>query len=681
MGFVLFIISFILIFSSTWFVTSIFKSKHPENNVLFFILNFFAQIILSFEFLSLFKQIKELNVILINIIVFTVSFSVWKFKKSPKLFTEKFDMNFEKIKKAFEQDKFLKILGIFFIISISASLFLALYAPVNLWDSMTYHLARIVIWMQNASLSHFETSSIRQVMFPPNAEILYMWILIFIKKDFFAGMVQYVSFLGILWTLTSFLRYMKFSTKRVLWSVFIFASLPEIIMQSSSTQNDLLLGFLLFASTYLFIYGIEQKEKTSSIMSALAMGMAFGVKGSVFMIFPALMFVFAFISYKKEKFHFYKPLLIYAFNVALFFAVLSSYNYILNYFEFKNIFGLNSYLEFYMPPEKTFGAFGAGIIRYILSFFDFTGFPFANWFNNYFPAVKNWILQFFGLGLHQGVIYADLDTLNTKIHENYGGYGILGFLVFLPVVFSCLTRRIFSKIQKVQKIALLAIIPVLFIIFIASTLGFTTWNMRYFVTAIAICSPLFVFTYRPKIDFFKILITTIAIACFLNISFCNSLRPINILNKKNLFNTSREELRYSTGAILDDMFQLHAEYLAKHAKNNSKIGLIFSDKMWYYHLFNQNPTWKIYPLRYDLLTDKKLGNLDYLIVCNNEQLVYNLKNSKPNLIFNKVDLNKFKNFELILKQGEPVQKNPDYFENIKYEREIPEVFYVYHKKM
>jgi len=681
MSFVLFIISFVIVFCSTYFVTAVFKSKKPENNVLFFILNLFAQIILSFEFLSLLGQIKEINVLLLNLVVMAISFVFWKHKNSPVLFTEKVDITFEKIKTSLSQDKFLKILGIFFLISVLASLFLAAYAPVNLWDSMTYHLARIVIWMQNGSINHFETSSIRQVMFPPNAEILYMWVLIFLKKDFLAGMVQYISFVGILWTLTSFLRYMKFSMKRVLWSVFIFASLPEVILQSSSTQNDLILGFLLFVSLYLFIYGLEQKEKISSVMSALAMGMAFGVKGSVFMLFPVLMLVYAFVVFKQEKNNFYKPLIIYTFNVFLFFVILSSYNYILNYFEFKNIFGLNSYLEFYMPPEKSFGAFWAGIIRYVFSFFDFTGFTSANWFNNYFFDVKNAVLHFFGIGAHQGVIYADFDAINTKIHENYAAYGPLGFLVFIPVVFSSLAVRIFSKNPKVQRTAFLSIIPVLFIVLIANTLGFTMWNMRYFVTAMAISSPLFVFTYKPKAGFFKILIVAVAIASFVNVTFCNQLRPIAILDKKNLLNTSREEIRYSTGALLDDMFELHAKYLAKNAKDNSKIGLIFSDKMWYYHFFNQNPTWKIYPLRYDLLTEKKLENLDYLIVCNNAQLVYNLKKEKPNLIFNKIDFNRFKNFELVFKQGKPVEKNADYYKNIRYQAEIPEVFYIYRKKM
>ena len=135
-----------------------------------------------------------------------------------------------------------------------------------------------------------------------------------------------------------------------MWAVFVFASLPEIILQSSSTQNDLVLGFFLFASLYLFIYGVREKEKKSLIFSAMAMGISVGIKGSVFMFLPALGLICTVISIRSEKRQFYKPLLLLVSWTVLFFILLSSYNFILNYLDFHNPLGLESYMNFYIMP-------------------------------------------------------------------------------------------------------------------------------------------------------------------------------------------------------------------------------------------------------------------------------------------------------------------------------------------
>lgn len=55
--------------------------------------------------------------------------------------------------------------GILLVIGIIV-LFLALVTTPNNWDSMTYHLPRIVHWAQNRSVGHYATNSIRQISSP-----------------------------------------------------------------------------------------------------------------------------------------------------------------------------------------------------------------------------------------------------------------------------------------------------------------------------------------------------------------------------------------------------------------------------------------------------------------------------------------------------------------------------------
>ena len=675
---ILFIISFCLVISSTYFFTSVLKSKRPENSVIFFLLNTAAQIILTFEFLSLLKAIDLYNVLKVNIAVFLFALVFWHIKNRPRLKTEAFELSFEKIKTELKKDKILFALSIFFLGSLIVSFFLAFYAPVNLWDSMTYHTARVAFWIQNKSLEHFETSSIRQIMFSPNAEIFYLWPLVFIKKDFLAGMAQFISFCGSLWILSSFLSYIKVSKKRILWAVFIFASLPEIILQASSTQNDLVLGFFLFASLYLFIYGVREKEKNSIIMSAMALGISVGIKGTVFMFLPALGIIYTIISVWSEKKQFYKFLLFYVSWTILFFGLLSSYNYILNYLEFHNPLGLESYINFFTLHAKGVKSFIANLIRYNLCFIDFTGFTFASILSIPFLILKTILFWIFRLSEHQGLAYMDIYLVNTKIHENFATFGPIGFFVFIPLVLKYGFTGIFSKSDKIRIISITALILLIFLPTISALYGFALWNIRYFVTAMVLSSPIFALSYNYKLKPLKLIVFIIAVACFINITLLNSLRPVLPINNVSLFNTPREDIRYEIGTIFDDIFRQQAEYLGQNAKNNSKIGLIFSDSVWYYQFFNQNPTWKIFPLRYELLTEKKLENLDYIVICNNRQVFYNFNKSKNLLTNNKIDFKLFKDFKLV----HEVETNYNIYPplEIKYEFENPVSFYIFRNK-
>jgi len=511
---ILFIISFCFVIISSWFITAILKSNNKENKIIYFLLICSAQIILGFEVLSLFKAINSYNVLIINVVFLGISIILRKMIPDTCPVETNFYLTFEKIKSALKKDKFLLFLSFFFMFSIIISFYLAVYAPANNWDTMTYHFARIAFWIQHKSFEHYETSSIRQLMFQPNAEILYLWILLFIKKDIFSGILQFSSFCGCLWVLYSFLAYLKLSAQRILWAIFLFASLPAIIIQSSSTQNDLVLGFFLFASLYLFIYSLKEHDKTSLIMSSLAMALAIGVKSSVFMFLPVLCLVYGFISamYRKEKL--YKPLIAYAGLTLLFIFILSAYSYILNYIEFNNIIGLDSYINYYTAQANGIKSAVANLIRYSLTFIDFTGFSGAEILRLPFLILKTILFGIFNIKENQGLTYSDIILLNTSIHENLATFGLLGFLVFLPLSIKYAVRGFIAKSEKIKLIGLCSLITILFTISISYMYGFALWNIRYFVTAIVLSSPVFALNYTKK--------TTVCYICSCGFLFCKN---------------------------------------------------------------------------------------------------------------------------------------------------------------
>src|ERR1700722_14149755 len=77
-----------------------------------------------------------------------------------------------------------------------ATLVVALSAPPNTWDSMTYHMARVANWVDHRSVRHYPTAIPRQLYLGPWAEFAIAQMQILSGGDRFANCVQYLSMLG-----------------------------------------------------------------------------------------------------------------------------------------------------------------------------------------------------------------------------------------------------------------------------------------------------------------------------------------------------------------------------------------------------------------------------------------------------------------------------------------------------
>lgn len=649
-GFILLILSLILVLCSSYFTAALFQSRRPENSYLFWILIIISQVILSFEVLSLLKQINIPAFIIFNIIIFAATFLIWNYKNRPALDTDRIKKLYKNIKNALKNDRILFFLLIFFIFASTINLFLAIYAPVNVWDAMSYQVARVAFWIQNETLAHFETSSVRQVMFPPNSDLLLLWIMLFIKRDFLLGMVQYLSCFASILVIYSFLSYLKISTSRILWTIFIFASLPAIIVHSSGTQNHIIPGFLILSSLYLFIYGVFENEKKSLFFSAIALGISIGTKSSVFLFLPGIFIAYLLIAIKKHGRNFYKTAIRYSLYLTAVFILLSSYFYVMNFLEFGHLLGVKSYIHEHTFMGKGIKSFAANLIRYISVFIDFTGIDPCWQTVLSFPVHFARTVLFSMLGLsrsegltHAGELFNSLVLVNTSTHELRAGLGPLGFLLLLPLLALSAGKYVFSRSKRTFLIGTCGIIFIVFIITISAIMGYEIWNNRYFITAAVISAPVFALSYPAgnKINFKKLFIFGVCIFSFVKIPLFNELRPVLPVKGLSLLVNSREDIRYNSDFVHDSHFRDPVVYLQAIAPAGSRIGVIFPDNFWYYQFFAQNQGWEIYPLNLEFLTDKKLKSLDFLVVYGNEQKLRSIKehknfNKKIKIDFNRI---------------------------------------------
>ncbi len=124
----------------------------------------------------------------------------------------------------------------------------ALSAPNN-WDSMTYHLARVAQWLRAGSVEFYPTTILRQLYQAPGAEFLLAHFQLLAGGDRLAFLVQWLALLGSLVGASSIARQLGAGRTGQLLSAAVVATLPTVILQASSTQNDLVTAFWLVVFT------------------------------------------------------------------------------------------------------------------------------------------------------------------------------------------------------------------------------------------------------------------------------------------------------------------------------------------------------------------------------------------------------------------------------------------------
>lgn len=620
-GFVFFIISFCLVLFSSYFLSTLIKSRRLENSAIYFILILVAQVVLSFDFLSIIHSVNSDGILVINFLVFISSFKLWESKNKPHFDFQEFFVVKNKIIQAFKEDRILLILLGFFVLSLLANLFLAIVVPNNSPDSLQYHLSRIGMWIQNQTFAHFETPDVRQNIYSINSEILILWSMIFLKRDIFAALVQYWAYLGCIFMAFTYLRYFKFSIKRILWTIFILASLPAFIVEASSTQTNILVAFFLFCSFYLFVYGIRENSTKALIFSAIAFSINLGLKYSVFFFIPVFGVIYLLIAIRERKKGFYKPVLTFMAAGIPSFLMLASYNHILNFLEFGNFFGSQPYIDRLSAPYGIKSTL-ANLIRYFLLFFDFSGMKFLDSITPLYLNIKDFLFGIFGLDSRDGLVFTDIKMINTSIHESYTQFGLLGFSLLLPLIFKNSFTRLKSTVRdKVYYLSISGLITIGFIIAMAALMGFCLWNNRFLLTPVILSSVIFAFTYTKRVSVLKVIITLVVIFNFIAASFFNDSRPVFGITKMLSelgYTTFRTQARLLHEDYFPEKYNLPytmVKNLGLIAPDNAKIGLILTDADLIYPFFEENPTWKIHQIRYENLVKKRNYNdYDYLVI-------------------------------------------------------------------
>jgi len=193
---------------------------------------------------------------------------------------------------------------------LAITLLIALVSPPNNWDSMTYHMARVVHWIQNRSIAHYPTHITRQLYSAPWAEYAIMNLQVLGGGDRFANLVQWFALCGSI-AATSLIAGEFGASRRIqALAAVVTATIPMGILQATSTQNDYVTAFWLACFVYFGMLLLRTPQPLPAAAFGASLGLAILTKGTAYLFaVPFLVWILP-VGLKTGRTLFVKQLLI-----------------------------------------------------------------------------------------------------------------------------------------------------------------------------------------------------------------------------------------------------------------------------------------------------------------------------------------------------------------------------------
>jgi len=489
-----FLLSIILLLLTTLFFSAQLKLKRWSEAILAWALVGFACLVFVFTIANQLKGLGLQHLILgLQAGLLLVSVISWLLAQRPKIIPDsKVDINLGAFCKE-RKNWFLLILAICVAGVLLLSVVLNYIVPPNNNDALSYHVARIVRWMQQGSTSPWETPFVWQLSFPLNAQLVYLWTLLFTNSDHFIAFIPMIA--GLLTSLIIYLlaQELGFSRRNAVFSALIWLTLPVVQLHLTSVRHDLISTWLFLSTFYFFHRWGKTREFAYLLLSALALALVVGTNFSIAAYLPGmvLMLLLGFVFYRYS----FKQVLQWVGVTLLCFLLFSSPIYVSNAIYFGSPLGPDAaqMTSAAVAEEMPLGKYIiVNATRWFYQLLDFSWLPQS--VQQALVSAKAGLarLVFTPLGLN---LEGDIATLDAhrftwgrlyQLQEDEAWFGLIGGLLIFPTSLA-------AFVQGLKRKDILRIMPFVFFLTVLVTCslirpGWTPFDGRYFMPLAAMCT-------------------------------------------------------------------------------------------------------------------------------------------------------------------------------------------------
>ena len=449
------------------------------------------------------------------------------------------------------------ILLVSFLLLHSLQLAVTYYTPPNEWDSMTGHLNRILYFLQNGSFQHFIGTNWNIDTYPKSFSSIqvYPFLMTNWNEHFFK-----LPNLSAYWLLFvgsyAILKRMQLSFISSFFCASLVLFIPISIIQSTSTDTDIVLAAYLISFVYFLISYMYTQQTIYIYLSALAFSIALSHKITfVFSFLPIGVLVIYIIrntnfnSWQKSLRHF---LVAYTLFVGL---LTLPTGYISNYIHYGHPIGPKTATQ-HQSVERA-GTLtnlvqhgSRNFIRYQFDLINLDGLRNINQIETFQKSIKPFfrkIDQSLHLGLEKETTFTIIPFSFDRRFEFYNGtpiYGIFYLIFVLPALFFLIRH----KTESIYTYFFMAFF--LHLLALSFTAAYDPWKGRYMLSSLVYLIPI-VGNFLHKNSLFQssqigksfLIISAICISLTGLTSILLHLRalPFGAYQKPSIFNLSRME--------------------------------------------------------------------------------------------------------------------------------------------
>jgi hypothetical protein len=174
------------------------------------------------------------------------------------------------------------ILFVLILATLAGALFVALKAPVQTYDSLSYHMSRVAHWAQNRSVAIYTTGIERQNMMGPFAEYAGLHFYVLQGGDGLVNLVDWLAYLGCLPAAAFVAGRLGSGTRGRLFAAAFAAGLPMALAQASSTMTDIVVAFWTLCGIAEITAALAARQATwrNWLYLAAAVGLAILTKST-----------------------------------------------------------------------------------------------------------------------------------------------------------------------------------------------------------------------------------------------------------------------------------------------------------------------------------------------------------------------------------------------------------------
>lgn len=461
---------------------------------------------------------------------------------------------------------------------------IGLVAPPNTWDSMTYHMSRVVHWIQNGSVAHYPTYNLPQLFHPPFAEFAIMHLQILSGGDRFANMVQWFSMISSIIGVSLIAKELNASIRGQVFAAVFCATIPMGILQASSTQNDYVVSFWLVCLAYYILLVIKTKNQPDLLFFiGASLGLALLTKSSGYLYAFPFMVWFGLVQIRRWHWQSWQPILLTT-TIAI---LLNLNHYLRNLDLFGSVIGTpENFSVEYKIEVISLPTFLSNLFRNLALHLDIVRNLGLQNFITPITGIANKLLLMFhsaiGVNMYDPRITAAYSGVpGLSFDENIAG-NPLHFFVILGLLFYCLLQK---KLRKNNLLLIYFLTIISGFLLLCLLLKIQSYQSRHHLSAFLLFSAV-VGVSLSQIPLRKVAnsLAILLIVASLPWVFQNKFRPIAA--EANIFNLSRIEQYFINRPQLQEPYVQAANFVlstgCQHVGLSLGKGISVGNEYWEY---------------------------------------------------------------------------------------------------